>query len=244
MEQDRWVPFTTVFNFRDLGGYRTADGRVVRTGRLYRSDGLYRLAAEERDRFGALAVRTVVDLRRADELAAAGRLADTPGLTYHHVSLQTSAWTSAAVDATGMERYLADQYANIAEEGTGDGTPVGRVLRLIAEAGNAPLVFHCAAGKDRTGVVAALTLALLGVPDATIADDYALTQRSEDRYNAWRSANDPAYVRPTAPSAAPAGAMLLFLTELRARYGSIPAYAARTGLTPTHIDALRAHLLH
>src|SRR5262245_25962247 len=109
MEQDRWVPFATVFNFRDLGGYLTADGRAVRSGRLYRSDGLYRLAPDERDRFGALAVRTVVDLRRADELAAAGRLADTPGLTYHHVSLQTSAWTSAAVDASGMERYLADQ---------------------------------------------------------------------------------------------------------------------------------------
>jgi protein-tyrosine phosphatase len=244
MELDRWVPFTTVFNFRDLGGYATSDGRAVRPGRLYRSDGLYRLAPDERDRFGALSVRTVVDLRRADELAKAGQLAAAPGLTYHHVSLQRAAWTSVSVDAAGMARYLADQYANIAEEGAGDGTPVGRVLRLIAEADNAPLVFHCAAGKDRTGVVAALTLSLLGVPDAVIAEDYALTQRSEDRYNAWRAANDPAFVPPTAPSAAPAAAMHLFLTELRTRYGSVPGYAARAGVTPDHVDALRAHLLH
>jgi protein tyrosine/serine phosphatase len=148
------------------------------------------------------------------------------------------------VDAAGMARYLADQYAAMAEEGTGDGTPIGRVLRLIAEAENAPLVFHCAAGKDRTGVVAALTLGLLGVPDDTIAEDYALTQRSENRYNAWRAANDPAFVPPLSPSAAPAAAMLLFLAELRDRYGSLPGYAARAGVTPDHVDALRAHLLH
>jgi protein-tyrosine phosphatase len=243
MELDRWVPFTSVFNFRDLGGYPTADGRTVCSGRLYRSDGLYRLAVEELERFAALSVRTVVDLRRADELAAAGRIAEAAGLAYHHVSLQTTAWTSVSVEEGDMVRYLADRYAEIAEEGAGAGTPVGRVLRLIAAADNAPLVFHCAAGKDRTGVVAALTLALLGVPDATIAEDYALTQRSEERYNAWRAANDPAFVPSRAPSAAPAEAILLFLTELRDRHGSIEGYAARTGCTAEHLTQLRSHLL-
>src|SRR6266540_367612 len=80
MTVERAVPFSTVFNFRDLGGYPAADGRRVRWARVYCSDGLWRLSADDFAEFASLGVRTVLDLRRPDELAADGRVAESLGL--------------------------------------------------------------------------------------------------------------------------------------------------------------------
>src|SRR2546423_1121693 len=87
---ERCVPFSTVFNFRDLGGYHTVDSRTVRWGRMYRSDGLFRLAAGDLDSFARLGIRSVLDLRRPDELAADGRIAESLDLAYHHVNFHGS----------------------------------------------------------------------------------------------------------------------------------------------------------
>jgi protein-tyrosine phosphatase len=246
MEPARWVPFTTVFNFRDLGGYATSDGRKVRTGRLYRSDGLYRLAADELERFGALGVRTVVDLRRPDELTATGRVAARAGLAYHHVSLQTNPWTSASVEAGSMARYLADRYAEIAEEGVGRGTPVGTVLRLIADAGTAPLVFHCAAGKDRTGVVVSFALHVAGVPREEIVADYAATGERLEAILA-RLRSSPVYAqdldsRPADTHMPHPHTMEKFLAIVDERFGGPLDWLERHGWTDEDTATLRSAL--
>jgi protein-tyrosine phosphatase len=240
----RNISFSAVFNFRDLGGYRGADGRTVRWRRLFRSDSLSRLAEPDRDAFGALGVRTVLDLRRPYEVARDGRVPDWNGLLWRHVHPDHPEWDHDLWDErAGVARYLADRYAELAGLGIAG---LGTALGVIADAAAAPVVVHCVAGKDRTGVVSALTLALLGVADAEIAADYAITQRSGRRFAAWLRETYPALAAMTPPpyfTQTPPEAMLLFLRELRERHGSVEGYATRAGLTAGQIDSLRHHLL-
>ncbi|HET6211341.1 MAG TPA: tyrosine-protein phosphatase [Micromonosporaceae bacterium] len=237
------IRFSAVFNFRDLGGYPAAAGTRVRHGRLYRSDTLSRLADADRERFSALGIRTVLDLRRPSEVERDGRVPDWDGLAYRHVHPEHAAWRKEWYDErAGVARFLADRYLDLTEQGApGLATAIG----IIAEADAAPLVMHCVAGKDRTGVVAALVLALLGVCDDAIADDYARTAESAARVTAWLREHDPAAVArtPRVFIAAPREAMLEFLRDLRARHGSVERYLAGAGLLLRQVDGLRAHLL-
>src|SRR5439155_9395235 len=182
MALDRTLAFSTVFNFRDLGGLVGVHGRAVRHGRLYRSDGLHRLAGDDLTDFAELGIRTVLDLRRPDELEAEGRIVDSPDRTYHHVNFQSEVWPEADLTPEDMPRFLADRYGEMADAALNGDVPVGYCLRLIADAQALPLVFHCAAGKDRTGVLAALTLSLLGVDDDDVAFDYARTAEARHRF--------------------------------------------------------------
>ncbi|WP_338090421.1 tyrosine-protein phosphatase [Planosporangium thailandense] len=244
---DRVIPFSTVFNFRDLGGYPAAAGSTVRWSRLYRSDGLHRLTPVDFEDFAALGVRTVLDLRRPDELEADGRVAESLGLAYHNLNFHADLWPQFTLGAA-LPRYLADRYAEMAEGGLTGRNAVAASLRLIADSDSTPLVFHCAAGKDRTGVLAALTLSLLGVADDDIAADYALSAESERRFREWRRSlaadrpeedgHSPWQVDPC-----PRDAMHLFLVELRERHGSVEGYARRAGITDAQIERLREHML-
>jgi protein-tyrosine phosphatase len=242
----RHVPFTEVFNFRDLGGYTTADGRTVLWRRLYRSDSLHRLAGDDRETFASLGIRTVLDLRRPTEIARDGRVPEQLSLTYRHIHPEHPEWRADSYDeVAGVARYLADRYLELAEEGA---VGLAAAIGVIADAGTAPLVMHCVAGKDRTGVVSALSLELLGVSDVDIAEDYALTRLGERRYSAWLRRTDPARAALTPPpryyTMTPPEAMLAFLADLRARYGSVRRYLTEAGgLPPEQVTALRAHLL-
>jgi protein-tyrosine phosphatase len=240
---DRGVMFSKVFNFRDLGGYPTADGRSVRWGRLFRSDDLSRLADEDRAAFAALGIRTVVDLRRPNEVEEDGRIPAFDGFSYRHVHLVHPKWPSQTfADTHERTAFVVERYHEMCDIAGGG---LGEVLRLIADANAAPLVFHCIAGKDRTGVVAALTLSLLGVPDEVIADDYELSEAAEPLVWAYWETLYPevAGKRWTHITVSPRRAMLDLLNDLRERHGSIAGYAASVGVTEEHIAALRAHLL-
>jgi protein-tyrosine phosphatase len=238
----RAVPFSAMFNFRDVGGYTGLDGRTVRWGRLYRSDSLHRIEETDREAFGALGVRTVVDLRRPHEVSRDGRVPDYVGLAYRHIHPEHREWDEVPYDESrGLARYLAERYLDLAETG---GTGIASALGVIADADAAPLVVHCVAGKDRTGVVCALTLSLLGVADAEIAEDYALSTAASERFTAWLRAQVPDTAPlPPAFLASPVEAMLLFLAGLRERHGSVEAYVLEAGLSRGEITAMRANLL-
>ena len=237
MESDRSYPLEGVFNFRDIGGYAGHDGRTVRWRRVFRSDSVHRIAPAE---LPALGVRTVIDLRRPREVARDGRVVDYPGLDYRHIHPEHPEWEVAGPDVP-VDRFIADRYRELAELGT-DG--IGAALRVIADPAAAPVVVHCVAGKDRTGVVCALTLSLLGVADADVAADYALSTAASERFSAWLRSSLPATAVPPPPfMASPAAAMLLFLAELRERHGTIEGYAKHAGLTDDDLAALRSHLL-
>jgi protein-tyrosine phosphatase len=240
---ERGVPFTNIFNFRDLGGYETHDGRTVRWGRLFRADDLSRLTEADYERFEALGIRTVIDLRRPFEVDEIGRIPSLGSFTYHHLYLTHPLWPAQIVaDTPERITFLRERYQEMVLEG---GVAIGESLRLIAEPAAAPLVFHCLAGKDRTGIIAALALSLLGVSDEAIADDYHLSEVAEPA--AWahfiKDRPDKPADRWRRFTVSPREAMLNLLEDLRVKYSSIEQYAESVGVTEDHIASMRAHLL-
>ncbi|WP_221207347.1 tyrosine-protein phosphatase [Streptosporangium becharense] len=234
----RHIEFARLHNFRDVGGYRTDDGRRVRWRRLYRSDSLHRLADDDLDRYHALGIRTVIDLRHPDEVEFRGRAPHGPG--YHNLPLEHRRWNvrdDYRPDA-GIARFFADRYREVSQDGRAE---IRSALEVIADAGNAPVVIHCAAGKDRTGVLTALVLRLLGVAEEDVIADYALTGRATPRFLAYWEQEHPGEPPPWPGfGRAPAEAMRLFLAEL----GPVRDYCLRTiGLDRLAISALREHLL-
>lgn len=246
----RHLDFTRLHNFRDLGGYRAADGRSVRWGRLYRSDSLAKLAdageggdGSDRERFLGLGVRTVIDLRYPWEIEAKGRVPESDGLTYHNLSIEHRPYDQAALGPEiDTARYLAERFAEVALDGVDE---LSRALQVIASADSGPLVFHCASGKDRTGILAALVLTLLGVAEDDIVADFALTELATDRLIAdWHTANPGRELRWPGYGRAPAQLMRLFLADLTVRHGSVTAYAKeQLGADTRLVAALRANLL-
>src|SRR5262245_58849167 len=178
--EDRLVLLDGCFNLRDLGGYGTVDAGRVRTGCLFRSDELHGLTNEDLEIVGRLGIRVVFDLRNADErVARPNRLPpdvellertspSTPTGPTHTTDEQIELGTLPVPD----DEYFTTVYVGLLER-------LAPELRIIIEravdAPARPVLFHCAAGKDRTGIAAAVLLGLLGVPDDVILDDYALT---------------------------------------------------------------------
>ncbi|MEU9011895.1 tyrosine-protein phosphatase [Streptomyces sp. NPDC048479] len=239
----RHIPFERLHNFRDLGGYSTADGHTVRWGRLYRSDSLAKLDGADLDRFLALEVRTVIDLRYPWEIEARGRVPDREGLGYVNLSVEHRPYDQATIDP-GVDpwRFLADRYAEVALDGAKE---LRQALEVIASNTSGPLVFHCASGKDRTGLLAALVLALVGVAEDDIAADFALTELATDRLIAdWRAAHPERTLTWPGYGRAPEEIMRLFLADLSATYGSVYGYAVRhLGVDDHLIERLRTRLL-
>lgn len=238
----RHIKFANIHNFRDVGGYATADGRSVRWQRLYRADSLGWLAGEDLDTFRALRVRTVIDLRHPFEAEKYGRVPEEHGLAYHNLPIEGRRWDTALFEEDrGVARYLADRYLEVTEDGVAN---LRTAMETICRADSAPVVVHCAAGKDRTGLLLAIVLSLLGVAEDDIVADYALTGLATDRFIADWTRRHPDGTLWPGFGLAPAEAMRLFLTDLRARHNSIESYATkRLGLGAGPITELRQHLL-
>jgi protein-tyrosine phosphatase len=239
---NRHIHFDRLHNFRDVGGYRTVDGQTVAWQRLYRSDSLGKLAGPDWSRFQDLRVRTVIDLRYPWEIAAGGRVPSPDAFDYHHLSIEKQPYDQASLDPS-IDPVLTFAAKNIevAHEGA---VEIRAALDVIATVGTAPVVVHCSAGKDRTGLIVALVLGLLGVSDDDIVADYALTGIATARLIAdYRAAGKPP-VRWPGYGHAPAEAMRLTLRELSSTYGSLRGYAAATlDVDDTLIAALRQQLL-
>jgi protein-tyrosine phosphatase len=157
-------------NFRDLGGYPVVDGRLVRKGMVFRSGALHALTDADQDRLRALGVRIAVDLRPLEEQVA--EPTNAPFLRIVHVPLMRGERTSDRSALTNGEGYLRDRYTEIVLDRAPD---IGTIFRRLADEDGLPAVIHCAAGKDRTGVVSAVLLLALGVEEPTVLDDYELT---------------------------------------------------------------------
>jgi len=239
----RVIDLEGCLNFRDLGGYPTEGGRTLRWRRLYRSDALHHLTAADVTRMrDELRIATVVDLRSSSELRTEGRGAlATEAMEFHHLPLfdgrvaRPESWN-------GMET-LADRYfllAEIAKE------PIARVVTVLAGS-SGPAVYHCAAGKDRTGVVSAVLLGLLGVPDEIIVADYAATQENLDaiieRLMSTEGYQTMLAALPPDTMHAEAETMVVFLRSIRERYGSMRGYARAAGVKEPVVERLVERLL-
>jgi protein-tyrosine phosphatase len=237
-EPRRHIDFDRLHNFRDIGGYPTHDGRTVRWGRLYRADSLGKLAGDDWSRFQTLGVRSVIDLRYPWEIEAGGRVPEFDGLAYHQLSIEHRPYHQPTLDPTvDPARILADKNMEVVVDGA---VEIRAALDVIASDDAAPIVVHCSFGKDRTGLIVALVLGLIGVADDDIIADYALTNLATDRYIADYYAHGHPPIRWPGYGTAPAGAMRNFLVELRASYGSIHGYAsAALGIDDAFVEALR-----
>ncbi|MFC3991576.1 tyrosine-protein phosphatase [Actinoplanes siamensis] len=238
----RNLRFSATYNFRDVGGYPGLDGRTVRWRRLFRADSLHRLGDDDAAAFTALGIRTVIDLRRPFEVERFGRVHERYGADYRNLVLEHIDWEEVEhPEGTVHERWLADRYLNFAEDGRAG---ILDSLRLIADPAAAPVVVHCMAGKDRTGTICALTLALLGVSDHDIATDYALTTAAMAPLTEYLLTTSPETIAGNEHMFdSPPAAMRLFLDDLRALHGSVEDYVREIGLTGAEIAAMRRHLL-
>lgn len=238
-------------NLRDVGGHRTPAG-VVRVGIVFRagmthhvtSEGLLALSRE-------LGVRTVIDFRAARELADDG-LADFDAPGIRHVHLPIGGGT-AVIPEEREQRFAAFRsgpvaWAEVYEQLISTGTAAYRqFFEVLCEDDALPAVFHCTAGRDRTGLAAALLLATLGVGDDEIARDYALSgerlmphmHRLERTRLEMGMATDE-FERFIATTEEP---IRDFLGRLRRDHGSVVGYLASIGVTERTFDLLRHRLV-
>lgn len=167
-------------NFRDLGGIRTADGHVIRKGLLYRSGGLYLMNEEEKAYFRSLNIRCILDLRTAKEAEEKPDPVFDGVQVLQHSGVVSTGGEQIDFSPAGMHKIGAEGVDQLHRlEGYYVAMPFHNeafhVLVKAVQEHNVPLVFHCATGKDRTGVAAMVVEALLGVDEGTILEDYLLS---------------------------------------------------------------------
>lgn len=242
---DRHLPLDGTYNVRDVGGYATRDGRSIRWRTLFRADSLHRLSSEGQAHLLEAGLQTIVDLRRDEELATAPNVfatSDRP--RYVRVSLAPNPTNGDARREISPDS-LAQTYRAIID---GRQAELREVLGALAQPGAFPALVHCTAGKDRTGIVVALLLALAGVDHATIADDYALSAAyltdeyfADARRRAEAAGHDWEQYRFLL--GCPANLMLAVLEALDVRYGGVEPYLRQLGLADADLAALRSALV-
>lgn len=175
----RRLPLRGAVNFRDLGGYETADGRRLRWGRVFRSDSLAELSESDLAQLEALSLRTVCDLRGEPEREHKPNQSLGAAITTHAIGFMPrggdellAGARTGSVGPAEIERRVQDIYRSFVIE---QSASFARLLQLIAEADALPLVYHCTSGRDRTGFATAMLLSALGVPRAVIEADYRLS---------------------------------------------------------------------
>jgi protein-tyrosine phosphatase len=226
----------SLHNIRDLGGYPTTDGAVTRWRSLLRADDPAQLTAAGLQALLDFGLETVIDLRWPDEVAASpSPLPRWPHIRYRHISLlahSQQSWGRLSGEGP-KENWKCLVLTHVASE-------LRQVLQEIAAAPSGPLLFHCVAGKDRTGVIAALLLALADVVPEAIAYDYSLsTEHLRDTYLVRYANRDRAEIL-EALRCPPEGAHRM-LQYLQGR-GGIRTFLQQIGLSEQHIAQLRARL--
>lgn len=226
-------------NFRDLGGYETADGRRTRWRTLFRSDALHQLGDEDIDQLSGAGINLAVgfDLRSSLELTntGTGRVYERGARHFHAPIIEVL----STPDVTGQMPRLS-----YFERLEGASQAVGQIFHLLADEASYPAVFYCAAGKDRTGIVAALILRAVGVSDDQIIADYMLTQpmsmeRREARMRelGWTTPLDPKLYE------ASDEAIRKLLSGIDETHGSVEGYLAGCGVNEAVLEAVKGNLL-
>ena len=236
----RHVDFEACFNFRDLGGYAGLDGRPVRWGKLYRSMTPQYMTAADARKALTLGIELVLDLRGPSQ-PWSGPLGDSPA---NRLAVGPG-YGSRSTEELETFLALAPEDALMAVLDF-HGSSYGEALTAMAAVPDAPVLFHCRLGKDRTGVFAALLLKLAGVGDDDVMADYLLTGEAEPAMRAYLSraeAEAPSREPRVAHEPIRREAIEAVLQRLVSKYGGAYGYFARFGVPARTLDAVVESLL-
>ncbi len=246
----RHLRFKSITNFRDLGGYRTINGKTIPWRRIYRSGEFSRVNPDEYRRLTEeIKLTAIVDLRSNFEVERQGTgLPDGADIKYYNIAFISDGGQTSDVEARRYKTFtnMGEFYLEIVRN-KGFGEKIVQALEVIAEPKNHPLVFNCAIGKDRTGILAAMLLSSLGVTEKDIIEDYSLSDQYMDELRrALESHGDiPADVQrmPDFFWRAAPESMMLLLTTLHQDYGSIAEYLKTMGAEKSLAKRLEKALL-
>ena len=254
-DDDRLIRLEGTLNFRDIGGYPTRFGADVRRHRVYRSDSLATIGDSGWERLTELGLREIFDLRHEVERQTAP-YATPDGIAATWLAIGPKEVQTEAKDVFELLKsggpddftleYMVEMYGRIFED---HAEVFGELLTHLADPDRLPAVFHCTAGKDRTGIAAALLLSVLGVERETVLDDYELSNefRSKRRIEQLRpqleaEGIDVEHVRPYL--SAPRPALEAALAGVDLEYGGVDGFLTkRAGVPEGILDALREVLL-
>ena len=171
-------------NFRDLGGIRTMDGRKVKPGLLFRSGDFFSLTTEDLARLAEMKLACIIDLRAKREIdrrpgKTIGTVKEIIHIDIHDAARDRAEKFLEEDDAEGLETVLTGDYIRMVGTHQRD---FRKFLEILANTENLPLVYHCAAGKDRTGLATVFLLSALGVNMQHIWDDYMATNEFTRTY--------------------------------------------------------------
>jgi protein-tyrosine phosphatase len=246
LPRSRDLAWDGLLNARDLGGHPTADGGETRWGSVVRADSVRQLTEEGWKAVVDYGIRTVVDLRSEEELAAdppAELPVDAVHVSFFDERPDVFAEVEAAsVRAANHAEATREVYLIFLEHFRAN---VAAAIQAVAQAPEGGVVVHCHGGKDRTGLVTAFLLRLAGVGIDEIAADYALSeQRLRTRHEQWfaTAADEAELARLHRIAATPESSMGAVLEELERRYGSIEGYLRAGGATDEDLEHARARL--
>jgi protein-tyrosine phosphatase len=237
-------------NYRDLGGLRSADGRTVRPGRVLRGDSPHRLTPDDVAVLAAIGVRTVLDMRSEAEVDLLPATPLPAGGEIVHTPWRPPASIPEILGGIAEKRFLplADLYEWFVDANL---DYLATMFRVFAAPERHAVLFHCYAGKDRTGIVAAILLDVLGVPAPDIVADYTATDDHRKRFAELTDSDateldfhlhDRAKVNPDLIFSPPKQ-MVDFLAIVARRWGSGEGLVRAAGLDDEQISSLRDNLL-
>ena len=246
---DRHVLLEGGCNIRDLGGYRTTDGKVTRWRTLLRSGTMHALSVQSQGILVRFGVRTVIDLRTSFEMSRQPNVFknSTSVTFYHHnmigdVPINSTDDVGSGIAFTSRIPVMYKEFLDHRKDQIKD------ILVTLSGSDALPAMYHCSAGQDRTGIISAIILGNAGVPYDTIAEDYALTARYLiDRY--FQGYSDPGQTpenytwKQYQAQYCPPEAMMEVLEYLDEYYGGIYGYMVNIGLSRDQIVWLRNAIL-
>jgi protein-tyrosine phosphatase len=252
----RVLPLEGGRNFRDLGGYRTADGRRVRWGKIFRSGNMAGLTPADFDYLSKLEIRTICDLRTTGER-------ELEPNKWHQVA-NIAYWSREYETGFGEIRKLLGSESNLATAMDARNAMLDGYRRLPFHqavaykelfarlaAGQIPLVVNCSAGKDRAGMAAAIVLSALGVPREAVVQDYLLTEKTLDTRVFTEGAHDRKGALGRQPRevtaailTADAGYLHAALDAIEEKHGTLTGYLQdELAVTPQALGVIQASLL-
>jgi len=242
---DRLIALEGAHNVRDLGGYKTAEGGSTRWRSVLRGDALHDLSAADIEALLSHGLTTVIDLRNAHEIALqANPFVGHERVRYHNTPVFSALAPVEMMAEASAGFDMGDRYCQAIDHCQ---PAIADVLNIVADAPEGAVLFHCSAGKDRTGVISALLLANAGVDEVTIIEDYALTATISGPLIA--KLRERALGRGTPAAlvdivlASEPRSMRQALDHIRLHYGPIRDYLAALGLGETKMERLRARLV-